>query len=173
MKHKPVSNNQNKIVEWCKQDGIPYIAIESEKLPEKFFWQINISTPAIAIYQQKHLPDRIYFQQDINITDEHEKLVNKTWNPIKKQSMMSVIQTNVNSFDVFVDFITAKKLEKIRLYDIHFSKGLDKAIFLKKTLRLQSIIQQTMNLLSINMEVDLKQIEKAQEKSSEENPLAG
>src|SRR3990172_12182912 len=111
--------NKNKIIEWCKTDGISFKEI-MQKEDSGFLWELSIgdSTP-IALYSQKKFPDRINFQKDINLGKELEQMVNVDWEKGKKTNLIISLQTNAVTWDIYQTILGGENITGVRQYLIH------------------------------------------------------
>lgn len=65
MSAQPDPTRQN-IIDWCQEDNIPSIS-DDAKNPQ-FVWAIGVGATRISVYKIIQIPDRIYFQSQINFS---------------------------------------------------------------------------------------------------------
>jgi len=157
---------KNKIIEWCKEDNI---TIKIGKIDDSSsnLWEIGIGK--LAIYIQKKLPDRVYFQQEFRLTDKQKKLLNKIGDQ-KKSNMIGVFMTNSLSWDYGNELLSEKDgkvLTGVRLHKFT-STNLSKIKFVHTVYRVQQIGFFTNTILgnTIGMEMNLAKAQDNQSDSS-------
>jgi len=159
---------KNKIIEWCKEDNIT-IKIGEIGDSSGNLWEIGIGK--LAIYIQKRLPDRVYFQQEFRLTEEQKTLLNKIGDQ-KKRNMIGALNNNSISLDYENELLSEKDgkvLTGVRLHKFT-STNLSKIKFLHTILRVQKIGTFTNTLLGNTIGVEMN-IAKSQENQNDSSSV--
>jgi len=125
------------IMNWCNDDNIQCVD-ESTSNPQ-FTWSLAIGNPAIIVYKQPHLPDRIFIQSQITISPEHQTLIRETWNVPKRNGFAVKLQSLGVQLDINMNFGFDRDgiMTSISSFKVHFHSTISKADFLKLFLRVQ------------------------------------
>jgi len=160
------------IINWCKEDNIP--CNDESSLNPQFTWSLTIGDPAIIVYKQPHLPDRIYIQSQIKIAPEHQTLIKDTWNVPKRNTFVVKLQSMAANLDVNMNFKFDKDgiMTSISSFKVHFHSTISKADFLQLFLRVQGIHRVLLNQLIIELGLELQQ-EQQKGQAGSDNPLSG
>ncbi len=168
-KHAEVT--KNKIIEWCKTDGISCKEIQPKEGSQMIF-ELQIGTPPVIVYIQQKYPDRIYFQQDINIGKDLETLVNEKWEKSKKINLVLTLQINSATFNIRNQILGGERITGLRQFLFHANSSFEKHDFLSNFSRVQEIHMVTMNILSVSLGAEMNSLKKAQDVKNSDNPLA-
>ena len=142
-----VDHTKQNIIDWCQQDGIP--CVEQPTNPQ-MIWGLSLGS--ITLYKQPRLPDRIYFQSTINLSNIHRTLVNQTWDNAQRNVMMFNLKKLVTQLDALLNFVNPnEELIGFHTFKIQGHATISKADFIEKFLRMQSIHEIVLNQLNLEL----------------------
>jgi len=154
MSTQPDSIRQN-IIDWCQDDNIQCVDTSAENT--QFAWSLRLGNTAITIYKQPHLPDRIFIQSQIVLSEIHRTLVNQTWDTNQRNNMMFNLKKLVVGYNINMDFqLRGDELLGFNTHKIHFNSTISKAGLLEKFIRVQSIHEVILNQLNIELGLALQ-----------------
>jgi len=170
-----VSENQDvakqNIMTWCTDDGITCVD-ESSRNPT-FSWLLALSNPQILFYKQPNLQDRIYAQSQINVSPQHQTMI-EGWDATKRNNMILNLQTLATQFDININFQQdGNKITSISSFKIHFHSTIKKSDFLDLLVRVQNIHNSFLNQLRFSLGLELQQLQSQQQPSESTNPAIG
>lgn len=166
MSAQPDPTRQN-IIDWCQEDNIP--SVSDDAVNPQFVWAIGVGATRISVYKIIQIPDRIYFQSQINFSEIHRTLVNQTWNVNQRNNMMHNLKKLVAQYDILMNFqLTNDELTGFHTYKIHHHPTISKADFLEKFLRVQAVHEVILNQLNIELGIAL-QSDQANQNSGDVN----
>ena len=179
MSNSPDPVKQN-IIDWCNTDNIQCNDLSNDN--PIFSWIVGMGKNLILIYKVPQFPDRIYIESRIKISENHQKLINETWNKAKKNNMLLTLKAVAVQLDFNISFTFEEndkkpkvkdKITEIKSNKVHFHSSIKKADFLSVFNRISNIHNHLLNQLSILLETEVKQLEEKQKLSESDNPLSG
>ena len=170
-----MSENQDvvkqNIMNWCNEDGIERVD-ESSRNPN-LSWLVALGKPQILFYKQPNLQDRIYAQSQINVSPEHQTMI-EGWDAIKRNNMILKLQTLATQFGININFQQeGNKITSISSFKIHFHSTIKKSDFLDLLVRVQNIHNTLLNQLRFSLGLELQQLQSQQQSSESSNPAIG
>lgn len=155
---------KQKIIDWCKEDNLPCTVGDSPKAWNHF--EILVGT--IAMYVQKKLPDRVYFQRDYNF-DKSQQALFSTLSDVKKKNMEDSLFQTALLYDFDQHLILSddgKVITGLRLNKFT-STNLSKIKFLHVRLRVEKIGIFINSILSdtVGIEIKIKELEESSDDS--------
>ena len=161
---------KDNIIQWCQDDNIPCNDLSARN--PRFSWCLEVGNPAIVIYKQSHLPDRIYFQFTISLAQQHVELLANNQN--KRSETVLKMQSLITQYDAHLNINNNNQtqINGFSINKIHFHTTIKKADFLTLLLRTQLIFNNFLNHLNLELGVST-QLQQAESSTSSENPLAG
>ena len=142
-----VDSTRQNIIDWCQQDGIP--CIEQPTNPQ-MVWGLSLGS--ITVYKQPPLPDRIYFQSSISLSNIHRTLVNQTWDIAQRNVMMFNLKKLVTQLDALLNFINLNdELIGFHTFKIQGHTTISKVDFIEKFLRMRAIHEIVLNQLNLEL----------------------
>ncbi|MCE9653248.1 MAG: hypothetical protein K8Q89_09405 [Nitrosarchaeum sp.] len=160
---------KQKVMDYCTQDSIPFKESPIKSDDPIFYWSLSIGN--IIVYCQKKYPDRIYYQQQINLAPEQIEMVSK-WDNMKKSNLFANLTRNAIEFDYNHEFLfNEQNIVGVRIHKLTVGDT-SKSDFITTLIRVQNIMNYTFNLLSSTMGIEMN-LQKQQTQTSSQNPLSG
>jgi len=168
---KKLEVNKNKIIHWLQEDKIPYKEANISKMP-KIAWLLSVDINPVLVYSMKDLPDRVFIQRDIRLSQELQDLANKSWKKPKLNGLLISIDSALTNLNVRHRILFNKKKEftGVRMHLILLD-SLNKDTFLNSHLRISEVFATMTQSLSNLLGVEMKKLKEV-EKTASENPLA-
>lgn len=163
--------NKNKIVDWLKEDKMPFKELDVKQYPE-LSWNIVIGGFNVVAYTTKTHPDRVFIQTDISFSKEQQDLLNKQWSKEKLVKFQLQVVASLTSFNIHNEILFDKdeNIRGIRIYSFLID-NLNKENFMNSQRRLEEVFIVILTQVSATMEIELQAL-KDQQKASSVNPLA-
>ena len=163
--------NKNKIVDWLKEDKMPFQELDVKQYPE-LSWNIVIGGVNIVAYTTKAHPDRVFIQTDISFLKEQQDLLNKQWSKEKLVKFQLQVVASLTSFNIHNEILLDKdeNIRGIRIYSFLID-NLNKENFMNSQRRLEEVFIVILTQVSATMEIELQAL-KDQQRASSVNPLA-
>lgn len=160
---------KQKVIQYCTEDKLDFKEITIGSEDSTFYWNLNIGN--MAIYCQKRYPDRIYFQNEINLAPEQIEMVSK-WDNLKRSNLFANLSRNAIEFDYNNEFLLdGQNVKGVRIHKLTVG-DISKSEFLTSLIRIQNIMSYTFNLLSSTMGIEMN-LQKQQTQTNSQNPLSG